>query len=211
MFSQGSDEDFEKIKQAAEANLTQKQTTATAATAATAPSVPDTLGATTKAAPENAVTAPEDTQKTATSEADKTPDETADWKTYADEKNQFEFKYPTDAQVVCGGDLYRVSQNFKTWKFRIFSNKAKADLQTWYNAEFSEKERKNCTLTDSVTLKVGSYETKYANPNSGLTACDKAGYFSTGDSKELVIRAEIGEETIENVTKILKTFKFLTK
>jgi len=213
MFNRDNDEAFNKIKKEAEVGSSKEQAVLPAgknsAVAGTS------AGATTKAeanAPESAQNStPEDMQKPLDSEAEKTKNETADWNTYANEKNKFEFKYPTDASVVANEGLIRISQNKKTWKLREFSNKDKLDLQAWYSDEFSEKERKNCTLSESATLKVGSYETKYVNPNSGNTECTKAGYFSISSDKKNVIRLEIGDETVENVNKILVTFKFLTE
>lgn len=219
MFNQGNDEAFEKIKKETDANLAKKQIAAATSPASGAPAA---LGASTNTVPENNPSESEAAQslppkntdpqvkeleKTPDSTIEKPKDGTEDWKTYTDEKNKFEFKYPSDAQVVHGGDLVRVSQNNKTWKFRVYSDEDKLDLQSWYSKEFSEKERKNCTLTES-TLKVGSYETKYVNPNSGQTECEKAGYYSISSTKERVIRVELGDETMDNVNKILKTFIF---
>jgi len=219
MFSRGNNEEFDRIKKEAEINLAKKQTASSVAPASATPAVSGAsagkaseggMGAPNemqRVAPENPGPASEEAKKSTDTTSEKTQDDTADWKTYADEKNRFEFKYSDSTTVVPNGDLIRVSQSDKTWKFRVYSNKDKTDLQAWYNAEFSEKERTNCTLTDS-TLKVGSYETKYVNPNSGATACGKAGYFSLGTDKKNVIRVELGEETVENVNKILATFKF---
>ncbi len=210
MFMHGSDDSFDKIKQDAAVNLAKKETTFASSPASATPS---TSGDTAKVAGSEASPSadaqnppPTDTQKTSDS-AEKPTDETADWKTYRDDKNKFEFKYPTDGQVVPAVDLLRVSQNGKTWKLRAYDNKNKLDLQAWYGSEFSEKERKNCTLSDS-TLKVGSYDAKYVNPNSGETACDKSGYFSISSGKEKIVRIEAGDETVDNINKILKTFKF---
>ena len=83
-------------------------------------------------------------------------------------------------------------------------------MQAWYNNEFSEKDRKNCTFSEA-TLKIAEYETKYINPGSGETECTKPGYFSISGDKKNIVRVEIGNETVENVGKILKTFKFLTE
>ncbi len=219
MFSHGNDEAFEKINQETDASLAKKQIAVATSPASGAPAA---LGASTNAVPENNPSESEvaqslppkntdpqvkEPEKTPDSTIEKPKDGTEDWKTYIDEKNKFEFKYPSDAQVVYGGGLVRVSQNNKTWKFRAYSDEDKLDLQSWYNKEFSEKERKNCTLTES-TLKVGSYETKYVNPNSSQTECEKAGYYSISSTKERVIRVELGDETMDNVNKILKTFIF---
>jgi hypothetical protein len=213
MFNQNNNEAFDKIKKETKASLTKTQIDPSAQQNATAANT--SAGAT----PETGAETPTDTQASAPEEAMKTPeskteeskDETTDWQTYAEGNNKFEFKYPTDASVTPSGSLIRVSQKEKTWKMRLFSNKDKSDLSTWYTEEFSEKERKNCTLSDSGTLKVGSYETKYVNPNSGDLECTKAGYFSISSDKKSVIRLEIGDETVENVNKILATFKFLTE
>ncbi|MFZ2188628.1 MAG: hypothetical protein WAV73_03660 [Candidatus Moraniibacteriota bacterium] len=219
MFAHGNNEAFEKIKKETDANLAKKQIAAATSPASGAPSA---LGASTNTVPENnssesgaAQSLPQkdadpqaaESEETPDSTTEKPKDDTEDWKTYTDEKNKFEFKYPSDAQIVHGGDLVRVSQNDKTWKLRAYSDKDKLDLQSWYNKEFSEKERKNCTLTES-TLKVGSYETKYVNPNSGQTECEKPGYYSISSTKERVVRVELGDETMDNVNKILKTFIF---
>jgi hypothetical protein len=211
MFNRENSDAFDKIKKEAQIGLAQGQSagqgstapSASAGAAAEAPGAPATESA---QAP-----TPSDSAKTPESETEKPKDETADWQTFAGGNSKFEFKYPADASVVPSGDLIRVSQKEKTWKMRLFSNKDKSDLSSWYTEEFSEKERKNCTLSDSGTLKVGSYETKYVNPNSGDLECTKAGYFSISSDKKNVIRLEIGDETVENVNKILATFKFLTE
>lgn len=211
MFSGSEDENFERTKKEALDNLAKKQPVSSVATNSTASTNPD---ASTKTAPKAEMNSAENAQtempKTVQSEIEKPKDETTDWKTYVDSKNKFELKYPNDVKIVPSEDLIRVSQNDRTWKFRMFSNKDKVDLQAWYEDIFSEKERKNCTFSES-TLKVGSYETKYVNPNSGETECGKAGYFSISSDKEKIVRVEIGEETIENVNKLLATFKFLTE
>jgi hypothetical protein len=211
MFSGGEDKDFELTKKEALDNLGKKQLASSVANNATAPANAE---ASAKTVPKAEVNSAENTQaealKATESETEKLKDETADWKIYSDSKNKFELKYPETVSVVPSGDLIRVSQNNKTWKFRFFSNKGKADLQVWYDKAFSEKERKNCVFSESI-LKVGSYETKYVNPNSGETECGKAGYFAISSDKESLVRAEIGEETVENVNKILATFKFLTE
>jgi hypothetical protein len=213
MFNRNNDEAFDKIKKEAKVGLTGAQVVPSAQQNSTAA---DALaGATSEAGTET----PKDTQASVSGDATKTPedkpeeskDETADWEVYADEKKKFEFKYPPNASVTPSGDLIRISQERKIWKMRLFFNKDKSDLATWYNEEFSDKERKNCTLSESATLKVGSYETKYANPNSGDSECTKAGYFSVSSDKKYVIRLELGSETVENANKILKTFKFLTE
>lgn len=134
-------------------------------------------------------------------------DETADWKTYSNSTDNFEFKYPTDTSVSDSGDFITVSKDNKPWKIRIYNNKKKDNLETWYNNYFDEKERLNCTFSDSG-VKVGSYETKYVNPNSGDTACAEDGYYALSSDKTKVVRVKIGKETVENVNKILETFKF---
>ncbi len=199
MLTYNDTESFDKIKKEAIVGLA-KQT----GTSSTANSQSETLGAATKTESGSETDTSNDIKQSPTPLAE---EETANWKTYIDEKNKFEFKYPDDASVVFNGELIRVSQNNKTWKFRRYANKEKVDLQSWYDEVFSEKERKNCTLT-IATLVVGSYETKYANPGSGETACGKSGSFSISANKENVIRVEVGAETVENVNKILKTFKF---
>jgi hypothetical protein len=191
MFTRGNDEAFEKIKKETVSGLAKQDTVAVASPSVNAPT--ETLNT-----------------KQDLSQAETSPpaeEETAGWKTYVDEKNKFEFKYPDGAEVMFNGELIRVSQNNKKWKFRRYANKEKVDLQAWYEKVFSENERKNCTLT-TATLTVGSYDTKYVNPNSGETLCEKAGSFSISTNKESVIRVETGDEDIENVNKILKTFKF---
>ncbi|MFA5961078.1 MAG: hypothetical protein WC848_00125 [Parcubacteria group bacterium] len=219
----GDSEAFDQIRKNAEIVPIKKTTVATPATTAPAtaatsgvPPVPATspIGSETTMPSEMQNTTPEIPDPSVKKNDDpidptsrKTPDDMADWKVYEEAENIFEFKYPADAQVVPSGDLIRVSQNDKTWKFRVFDNKDKTDLQAWYNAEFSEKERTNCTMTDS-TLKVASYEMKYVNPNSGTIACGKAGYFAISTDKKNVLRVELGEETVENANKILATFKF---
>ncbi len=214
IFNQSNSEDFDKIKQVVSANLAKNQAAMATSTTVAAP---NTLGASTKATAENESATSADTQNPDPSKeavkptdniSEKSPDDMADWKTYADEKNKLEFKYPSDAQADRNGDLVRVTQNNKTWKFRIYFNKDKTDLQTWYNKAFSDSERKNCILIDSTALKVGSYETKYVDSNSGATECSKAGYFSISGAKDRIIRVELGNETMENVNKILKTFIF---
>lgn len=199
MLTYNDTESFDKIKKEAIVGLAKQEALAVPSSATKAQS--ETLGAGTE---NEASDAQDPSQEKATSPVE---EETANWKTYIDEKNKFEFKYPDDASVVFNGELIRVSQNNKTWKFRRYANKEKVDLQSWYDEVFSEKERKNCTLT-TATLIVGSYETKYANPGSGETACGKSGSFSISANKENVIRVEVGAETVENVNKILKTFKF---
>lgn len=201
MFAHGDTDAFDKIKKETVAGLAKQDAMAVASPVAKPQS--ETLGATTNTDADSEAEMGE-AQQSPTPLAE---EETATWKTYVDEKNKFEFKYPNSAEVVFNGELIRVSQNKKTWKFRRYANKEKVDLQSWYNEVFSEKERKNCTLT-TATLIVGSYDTKYANPGSGEMACGKSGSFSISTNKENVIRVEIGEETVENVNKILKTFKF---
>ncbi|OGI29394.1 MAG: hypothetical protein A2288_02315 [Candidatus Moranbacteria bacterium RIFOXYA12_FULL_44_15] len=135
-------------------------------------------------------------------------DEKADWKTYKSEKDKFEFKYPDGASVTDGGNFTAVSQNGKVWRIRVYDNKDKADLQAWFDGYFSEKERKNCSFGDSA-VKIGTYETKYANPNSGETACGQDGYYAVNSEKTKVAKIKIGGETAENANKILETFKFV--
>lgn len=213
LFSSGRDDEFEKIKKETELNLAKKSAT-TATPDATAPATPSAQevaqGAPADAqnqAPENPQPPSEATEKLIDPTSRKTEEDSEDWQVYADEKGKFEFKYPTDAEVSFNGDLIRVTQKEKTWKLKLYSNNDKLDLQAWYDAEFSAKERLNCTLSDS-TLKVASYEIKYVNPNSDLTVCEKAGYYAISTDKKSVIRIQLGEETVENANKILATFKF---
>ena len=214
MSTQGDNEDFDKIKQAKEKNLVQKSATtsptsnsanakANVADTSTPPATPPATPLTNKSPNTEISEEGNDVPIDPTSRM--SAEETLDWKVYTNEK--FEFKYPLSAQVVLNGDLMRVSQDEKTWKFRIFSNQDKEDLQTWYNTEFSEKDRVNCVFSES-TLKVAIYETKYVNPKMGEASCDKAGYFAISSDKKWIIRVELGEETLANVNKILATFKF---
>jgi hypothetical protein len=215
VFGGGDDEAFEQIRKNAQISQAQKTATATAAKPAT-PTAP--------AAPlaSNEMAMPTDTQKSEPENPDfpaqkddelidptsrKTDDHTADWKVFKAEKNIFEFKYPADAQVSYNDDIVRVTQGGNTWKMKNYANAEKVDLQTWYNAEYSEKERTNCTLGYS-TLKVASYEIKYVYSESGALKCGKAGYFAISTDKKNVLRVELGEETAENANKILATFKF---
>lgn len=216
IFSGGDEEALVQIQKNAEINQAQK----TATTATTTPATPAA-----PAAPpaSNEMAMPTPTQNTDPADqsdplspkndglADpttrKTEEDTANWKSYQAEKNIFEFKYPPDAQVTFNGDIVRVTQNGNTWKMKNYANAEKVDLQTWYNAEYSEKERTNCTLGDS-TLKVASYEIKYVNSESGGLKCGKAGYFAISTDKKNVLRVELGEETVENANKILATFTF---
>lgn len=140
-------------------------------------------------------------------EEEKPKDETANWETFKDEENNFEFKHPVDIRVISNGDVITLSKDAVTWKIRIYENKKNLDLSSWYTAYFSEKERKNCVLSDS-SVKVGSYETKYANPNSDPTKCERDGYFATGSDKKTVLKISLDKETVENANKILATFKF---
>jgi hypothetical protein len=152
----------------------------------------------------------------ATSEAQTVPnraeeenpkDEATDWETFKDEENNFEFKHPVDIRVISNGDIITLSKDAVTWKIRIYENKKNLILSSWYTDYFSEKERKNCVLSDS-SVKVGSYETKYANPNSDPTKCERDGYFATSSDKKTVLKISLDKETVENANKILATFKF---
>lgn len=135
-------------------------------------------------------------------------DETANWKEYKDEKNKLSFKYPPEITISSEGNeliFYKEKENM--WKLRIYENKQKLNLQDWYMAYFSEKERKNCTLIDS-TVKIASYETKYVNHGIDPTICNRDGYFSVGENKTIVLKINLEKETIENINKILATVKF---
>ena len=158
------------------------------------PMQPDSVAPEAKTLPNNA-------------EEEKPKDETADWETFKDEKNNFEFKHPTDLSVVLSGDIITLSKDAVTWKIRVYENKKNLELSSWYTAYFSEKERKNCVLSDS-SVKVGSYETKYANPNSDPTKCERDGYFATSSDKKIVLKISLDKETVENANKILATLKF---
>lgn len=140
-------------------------------------------------------------------ESEKPKDETELWNTYKDKKGSFEFKHPPEASVTDNGSFITVSQGDKSWKIRIYDNKDQEELEAWFNGYFDEKERKNCVLGDS-TVKIGSYETKYADPDSGETTCEQDGYYSTNTEKTKVVKVKIGKETVGNVNKILATFKF---
>lgn len=201
MFSRSDDDNFEKIKKEAKNNLAKNSMTSTGVSAQTASR---DSGDSKKEVLSNSTPVADVAQEP---QEKKTEDEKASWEVFLDEKSRFEFRYPAEVKVVPSGDLFRILQEGKTWKFRIYANKNRSDLGSWYAEEFSEKERKNCTLTDS-TLKVSSYEMKYANPNSGETKCAKAGHFSISTDKKMVMRIELGEETIENANEILATFKF---
>ncbi len=135
-------------------------------------------------------------------------DETADWKTYKDDKNSFEFKYPLDASVSADSGVIKVTQGDIFWRMRFYDDATGLDLQSWYLDYFSEKERRNCTLSDTSTVKVGTYETKYANPNFGNALCSRDGYFSIDENKKKVVRIFPDKETTDNINKILATFKF---
>jgi len=215
IFGSGDDEAFDKVRKNAGISQAQKTATTAPTTAATSPS-------STTSRMSNASAMPANTQTPAPAEPDpvakepdapldptsrKTPDDTESWEVYKDKKNIFEFKHPTDAQVTYNGDIVRVTQNGKTWKMKNYANAEKTDLQGWYNAEYSEKERTNCTMSDS-TLKVASYDIKYVNPKSGELECGKAGYFAISTDKKNVLRVELGDETAENANKILATFIF---
>jgi len=152
-------------------------------------------------------TAPESQTESKSAEEEKPKDETADWETFKDEKNNFEFKHPTDLTVISSGDIITLSKEATSWKIRLYANKKNLDLSSWYTAYFSEKERQNCVLSDS-SVKVGSYETKYANPNTDPTKCERDGYFATGGDKKIVLKINLDKETVENANKILATFKF---
>ena len=217
ILSHGNDESFEKIKEQASAKLAQKQTVPAPTATAAPPNVPvNPSNVMPEKSPTDAIAPATPNPDPTVEEAAKTPDAnsemakpddaTANWQIYSD--NGFEFKYPTDATAVASGDLIRVTQADKTWKMRKYSNKDKAELSAWYLAAFSDTERKNCSLASDSTLKAGSYAMQYANPNSGTTECNKAGYFFISTDKKYVIRVELGEETAENVNKILATFKF---
>ena len=136
-----------------------------------------------------------------------TKDDTADWKTYKDDKNSFEFKYPSDVSVSTDGDMIKVAQKDAFWRMRLYDDTTGLDLQGWYLDYFSEKERRNCTLSDTSTIKVGTYETKYANPNFGNALCVRDGYFSIDESKKTVVRIFPDKETTDNINKILATVK----
>lgn len=163
-----------------------------------------------KASTSNAPAEPEEkgsTREEVKSEEVAKSDETTNWKVYKDEKNNFEFKHPSEATVSLNGDIITISRGESIWKIRTYKNEKNLDLQGWYNDYFSEKEKKNCVLTSS-TLKVANFEAKYANPNSGLTVCDKAGYFSAGSGRKIVLKINLDKESVENANKILATFKF---
>jgi hypothetical protein len=163
------------------------------------------------------VTPAEPEAKSAASNETKTPpttpttppatDETTNWKVYKDEKNKFEFKYPSEATVSSNGDGITISRGDIAWKIRVYKDDKNLDLQSWYIDYFSEKERKNCVLSSS-TLKVANYETEYVNPNSGLLVCERDGYFSIDGNRKTVLKINLDKESVENVNKILATFKF---
>jgi len=98
MFDSSDNDAFEKIKKETEIKLAKKETALTAPSASNTPSA---LGTATNAVPESEANASVDAQnlsqknmgsqeeeagKTAGSEVEKIKDETADWKTYTDEK-----------------------------------------------------------------------------------------------------------------------------
>ncbi|MDQ1284291.1 MAG: hypothetical protein QG620_639 [Patescibacteria group bacterium] len=134
-------------------------------------------------------------------------DEKEDWKTHKSEEGGFEFKYPADAAVKEAGSYLAVTQNGKTWRLRVYENESKQELETWYAANFSEKERKNCTL-GSGEIKIGTYETKYAAPGSGDAVCQESGCFAANANKDKIIRVKMETESAESVNKILETFQF---
>jgi hypothetical protein len=135
-------------------------------------------------------------------------DNTADWKAYKDTNNNFEFKYPSDASVSSDGNIIKVTQGDVFWRMRFYGDASGLDLQNWYLNYFSDKERRNCTLSDTTTIKVGTYETKYANPNFGNALCLRDGYFSIDESKKNIVRIFPDKETTDNMNKVLATFKF---
>lgn len=127
---------------------------------------------------------------------------------YKSAEDNYEFKYSKDVSISQSGDYLVVSKENKPWKIKVYNNKNKKELQDWFDGNFSEKERQNCTFSGS-DVRIGNYETKYVNPNPGDTACAEDGYYALNSDKTKVVRVKVGKETVENVNKILETFKFL--
>jgi hypothetical protein len=134
-------------------------------------------------------------------------DETADWKKFRSEKNKYEFKYPKDTTVNGDEDLMALEKEKKIWRIRIYENKKKTDLEIWYNGYFTEKERLNCA-SGSSSLKIGTYDTKFYDPKTEPNICKTDGHWAISPDKSKVVKVSVGEETVENINKILATFKF---
>lgn len=134
-------------------------------------------------------------------------DSEADLEVYKDTEDNYELKYSQDVSVSKNGDYLVVSQGDNPWRIKVYSNNKKRGLQDWFDKNFSEKERLNCTFSAS-DVKIGNYETEYASPGSGDTACAEDGYYALNSDKTKVVRVKIGKETVDNVNKILATFKF---
>jgi hypothetical protein len=135
-------------------------------------------------------------------------DKTKDWKVFKEEKDGFEFKYPSSTDVADNGDSVVISQDGKPWRIKIYNDKKKEELEAWFNSYFDEKERKGCAFTES-DIQVGTYVTKQLKPGSDPEICQQDGYYAANSEKTKVVKIRIGKETVENVNNILATFKFI--
>lgn len=117
------------------------------------------------------------------------------------------FDYPNDVTVNEGSNLVTLTQNDKSWKIRFYDNKNKKEFEAWYKSHFDIETETDCSFADP-TVKVGSYTSKLVKAASDDVECDGDGNYAINSDKSRVVKVEIGKESVENVNKILESFKF---
>jgi hypothetical protein len=148
-------------------------------------------------------------EEAAKNEENSTEKEDAEKNNYENKELGISFEYPKEYSVVSDGNkVITVSKGNISWKIRFYDDKNKEDIQIWFGNKFNKKDNLDCTFIEPE-IKAGMYEGKLVKSGIDEGKCDDEGNYTISSDKAKIIRIYEGEETKENINKILESFKFL--
>jgi|GEM_PF-4372701 len=118
-------------------------------------------------------------------------------------------QYPVGFEIKETAQEVSLKKDAKDVTFKIYNTKEKANFEEWFLSNYGKKDNADCEYLDSVTIKVGTYQTKQVKLKAGGVKCEDADYFAFDSEKTKVARVIVSSETDEENTKILNSFKFL--
>jgi hypothetical protein len=141
------------------------------------------------------------------SDSSKPAEEKSETSKFESTKLKVSFDMPKEASVSESTNLITITNNNVPWSIKFYDNSKKKDFQAWYTDHFNIKDVAKCSFSDG-TIKVGTYESKLVKPAAEAGKCNGDGNYATNGDKSKIVKVELGKETVENVNKILTSFKF---
>lgn len=128
---------------------------------------------------------------------------------FKDDKLGISLSYPQEYKIEEKNGQVIVSKSGLMWKLKIYDNKDKSELKTWFDGYYASGNNIDCEVNDSSVLKIGSLVTKLIKVSTTGSKCSDSGYYALNSDNSKAIRVILEKGTEDEANKVSSTFKFL--